>query len=264
MNWWYAKGDQKAGPLDDAAFRMKIQDGTVLPDDLVWNETMATWSRAREVSGLFDEASTPGLPYAGDGNTPNRDLMRLARESLSGRWGLAIGVIVLLALAPQAVAYIPCLGPLVVLAASGALQYGQQRFFLAYARREPADLGLAFSGFKMFGKCFLTFLLVNVFVFLWMLLLIIPGVIKSLSYSMTWFILADNPGIDPMQAIDRSIAMMDGRKWKLFCLSFRFIGWAVLAILTLGIGFLWLAPYMQTAVAHFYDDVKRRVPAVPV
>lgn len=261
MNWWHAKGDQKTGPLDDAAFRVRVQDGTVQPDDLVWNESIPTWMRAGDVPGLFGEAPASTVAYAGDGATPNAELMRFALASLSGRWGLAIAVFVLLALVPQAVAQIPCLGALVVLAIAGVLEYGQKRFFLSYARHEPADLGLAFSGFQMFGKCFLTGLLLSVFVFLWMLLLIVPGIVKSFSYSMTWFILADNPNMDPIEAIDRSRAMMNGRKWKLFCLNLRFLGWSLLAILTVFIGFLWLIPYMQTSIAHFYEDVKGRCPA---
>lgn len=262
MNWWYAKGDQKTGPVDEATFRARIQDGTILPDDLVWNESMATWSRAGNEPGLFDSpVSQAGAPPGGTGDTPNAELMRRALESLSGRWGLAIGVVVLLSLVPQAIAQIPCLGPIAILVVTGAMEYGQRRFFLSYARHEPADLGLAFTGFRNFGRYFLAFLLITVFTLLWMLLLFVPGIIKSYSYSMTWFILADNPGMDPAEAMDRSMAMMDGCKWKLFCLGLRFLGWFLLAILTCGIGLLWVMPYMYTAIAYFYDDVKGRCPA---
>jgi uncharacterized membrane protein len=74
---------------------------------------------------------------------------------------------------------------------------------------------------------------------------------------MTFFVMADNPGIGAIEAIDRSKKMMRGRRWKLFCLYCRFIGWAVLAVIfTLGIGFLWLEPYMRTSIARFYDDLR--------
>jgi uncharacterized membrane protein len=68
--------------------------------------------------------------------------------------------------------------------------------------------------------------------------------------------LADDNSIKAMEAIDKSKKMMDGYKWKYFCLGLRFLGWALLCILTLGIGFLWLMPYMQVSMAKFYDDVK--------
>jgi uncharacterized membrane protein len=97
-----------------------------------------------------------------------------------------------------------------------------------------------------------------------MLLLIVPGIIKGLSYSMTWYVLVDNPDMGINDAIDRSRAMMDGRKWKLFCLQFRFLGWVLLSILTCFIGLLWVIPYMQTSLANFYGDVKGRVPASQV
>jgi uncharacterized membrane protein len=98
--------------------------------------------------------------------------------------------------------------------------------------------------------------LMLVFTLLWMLLLIIPGIIAAISYSLTFYIIADDDTIKPMEAIDKSKQMMDGYKWKYFFLALRFLGWALLCILTLGIGFLWLIPYVQVTFAKFYDDVK--------
>lgn len=89
-----------------------------------------------------------------------------------------------------------------------------------------------------------------------MLLFIIPGIVKSFSYAMTPYILEENPELSANEAIDRSRAMMKGHKFDLFWLYLSFIGWILLSILTLGIGLLWLAPYMQTATAAFYEDVK--------
>ena len=99
-------------------------------------------------------------------------------------------------------------------------------------------------------------LLVGVFTFLWTLLLIIPGIIKSLAYSMTPFILKDYPELSANQAINLSMKMMEGRKFDLFYLYLSFIGWGILALLTLGIGSLWLMPYMYTSMASFYQNVK--------
>lgn len=73
---------------------------------------------------------------------------------------------------------------------------------------------------------------------------------------MTLFIIADEPDISANEAIKKSEAMMKGYKWNYFLLELSFIGWALLAIFTCGIGYLWLTPYMQTTTLHFYLKVK--------
>lgn len=99
-------------------------------------------------------------------------------------------------------------------------------------------------------------LLSAIFVFLWSLLFIIPGIIKIFSYAMTKYILEDYPELTASEAIDRSRAMMRGHKFDLFWLYLSFIGWGFLCLFTAGIGYLWLVPYMETAEAAFYEDVK--------
>ena len=101
-----------------------------------------------------------------------------------------------------------------------------------------------------------TMFLMYLFIFLWSLLLIIPGIVMAFAYSMVPFILEEHPELSAMETIRRSRAMMKGRKFDLFYLLLSFIGWAFLCLLTCGIGFLWLQPYMQAAVASFYEDVK--------
>ena len=99
-------------------------------------------------------------------------------------------------------------------------------------------------------------LLMTILIFLWSLLLIIPGIIKWFSYSKTPFILEENPELGASEAIHRSRMMMRGHKFDLFWLYLSFIGWFFLCILTCGIGFLWLGPYVDTALAAFYEEVK--------
>lgn len=110
--------------------------------------------------------------------------------------------------------------------------------------------------FATYGRNVLGMFLVGLYTLLWMLLFVIPGVIKAFSYAMTPFILADNPELSANQAIDLSRAMMKGRKFDLFWLVLSFMGWILLSILTLGVGLLWVIPYMYTAMASFYEDVK--------
>lgn len=111
-------------------------------------------------------------------------------------------------------------------------------------------------GFKNWGRNVWGTLLMGIFSFLWMLLLIIPGFVKAFAYAMTPFILVDNPELSANQAINLSQKMMKGHKFDFFWLLLSFIGWILLGIVTLGIGFFWLMPYMSTAVAGFYLDVK--------
>lgn len=120
--------------------------------------------------------------------------------------------------------------------------------------------GDLFKHYSIFGKAFLTNLLVRIFTTLWTLLFIIPGVIAAYSYSMTFYILADHPEMSPMDAIQASKEMMKGHKWQLFCLQLSFIGWAILSLFTLGIGYLFLIPYTDQATYAFYRNISGTAP----
>jgi len=139
------------------------------------------------------------------------------------------------------------------------LSYGILVLFLDFARGEKIENSKLFDGYKYgFQRIFTTGLLLLIYTVLWYLLLIIPGIIKSYSYSMTYYILKDNPELKNNAAIEKSMQMMDGHKMDLFLLHLSFIGWAILCLLTMGIGFLFLIPYMYTAQAHFYEDLKKQ------
>ncbi len=203
--------------------------------------------------------------------TENVDLMKMARLSLKGKWGLAVGTFLLYYLiigvfqAPasfspmsglQNFILIPVSGFLTLIIA-GPMALGIAVFSLSLARdEEDVRFEMIFKGFSNFGTSLGAYLLMVLFVFLWTLLLIIPGIIAALSYSMTFFIIADDNTIGCMEAIDKSKAIMKGHKAKLFRMFLRFLGLALLCLLTLGIGFLWLIPFIQVTMAKFYDDVK--------
>lgn len=139
------------------------------------------------------------------------------------------------------------------------LMWGFYTMYLDHIRGEKVGLGNLFQGYskEWFSKSLLTLLLLYVYILLWTLLLIVPGIIKALSYAMTPYVLKDNPNMKSNEAIEESMRLMSGHKAELFLLSLSFIGWALLSLLTLGIGFLWLIPYMQTACAYFYEDLKK-------
>ena len=138
----------------------------------------------------------------------------------------------------------------------GPVEFGLALFFLNIVRNVDAKFENLFSGFKYFINTFALYLLKTIFVWLWTLLLIIPGIIASLSYSMSFYIMNDNPEVGVMEAIKQSKQMMKGNKGTLFVLYLSFIGWFILSILTLGIGLLWLKPYVNTTVANFYENLK--------
>lgn len=187
-----------------------------------------------------------------------------AIESLSGNWGK--GAITLLV--ANLVIYIP-IGIINVITSSddgvGQLWYipmlpliwGMTVFFLGIARGEEMTVGRVFDGFKDFGRIFTTMFLYFLYIILWGMLLVIPGVIKGYSYAMTPYILKDNPEMKNNEAIEKSMEMMNGHKMDLFLLDLSLIGWAVLCLFTLGIGFLFLSSYQDTAHAHFYEDLKK-------
>ena len=138
------------------------------------------------------------------------------------------------------------------------LAWGYITFFLRIIRDENLDYGHLFDGFNQYFRIFLAELLKGIYILLWALLLIIPGLIKEYSYAMTEFILKDNPEMSGEEAICESMRLMQGHKMQLFLRDLSMIGWLILSILTLGIGLLFLMPYNYTAHAHFYEDLKAK------
>ena len=209
----------------------------------------------------------------------NQDYKNSALDALKGSWPESI-VTAIVYFAIAAVCTAPSalqgngsdllwVSPVLVVAASGStillsllflspLQVGYYNTFKRLHREGDTGLvGNLFSqGFGNWGHIVLGQLLMGIFIFLWSLLLIVPGIIKAYSYAMTPYILVDRPELSVRDAIRLSGRMMSGRKLDLFCLHLSFIGWMLLCILTLGIGILFLSPYMMTAQAAFYQDVR--------
>jgi uncharacterized membrane protein len=187
--------------------------------------------------------------------TENTELMADAREALSDKWGLAIGTLVVYWIIVGGINAIPGIGSLASLILSGPFAIGLAIFSLNLSRRKEAKLEQIFDGFQNFGNAVGAYILMVLIVFLWMLLLIVPGIIAAISYSQVFFIIAEDKDIGPMDALKKSRDMMDGYKMKYFEMSLRFLGWGILCLFTLGIGFLWLGPYAQVSYANFHDDI---------
>ena len=152
------------------------------------------------------------------------------------------------------------LGEIAVFVVSAATMYGISRYLLKFVRGGQPVIGEIFGGFtrgaETFGRAVLLQLLIAVFTALWSLLFVIPGIIAAYRYSMAFYIMADNDNISAADALNASKEMMRGHKWELFKLHLSFIGWIILCIITCGIGFIFLSPYMNAAQADFYEYLR--------
>ena len=184
--------------------------------------------------------------------TSNQELMRQARVSLQGNWKLPVLVTLVYLFVFGSVQSL-----LINLLVSGPISLGFAFFYIAIVREhrfETAEFGRAS---QQLLTAFVTYLLVSLFILLWSLLLIIPGIMAALSYAMVFYVLRDQPESRALLAIERSKELMYGNRWKLLYLLLRFLGWFILSIVTLGIGFLWTLPYLQASLVHFYEDLLR-------
>lgn len=189
----------------------------------------------------------------------NSEYRDMAAKAMSGNWipgavATLIYVVVSFLLSAILGENLSFIGSLLLI----PMGWGLTIMFLDVIRGKKPEYITLIEGYKgeNAGRVWGTMLLQSVYVILWTLLLIVPGIVKGYSYAMTSYILRDNPEMKFNAAIEKSMSMMQGHKMQLFLLHLSFIGWAILAILTAGIGYFFLAPYMQTAVAAFYEDVK--------
>ena len=182
-------------------------------------------------------------------------VMRMARESLKGRWGIAVGTFFIYSLIIGALGSTGFLSA-VNLIIAGPFAIGLAIFSLAISREQEAKIEMIFDGFKDFVRGLVAYLWILVLVLLYLLLLIIPGIIKAFAVSMTYFIMVDDPSIGPREAVAKSEEMMYGYKGKLFEMYIYFFLLSLLCLLTLGIGFLFLFPYAYICMAKFYGEIK--------
>lgn len=195
----------------------------------------------------------------------NRDIRAAALSELRGNWTqpvlTTLVYVIVVGAASGLLSMIPGVGSLAAsFLISAPMGFGFAITFLHFMRGIDRDdmVGKPFMCFKEYSRFLGVSALQLVYIILWTLLLIIPGIIKAYSYAMTPYIMHENPQLTAENCIDTSMKMMDGNKGKLFLLDLSFIGWALLCILTFGIGYLWLTPYMQSSRAKFYEELKAR------
>ena len=192
----------------------------------------------------------------------NKEIRAKARADLGGnifdgKWMMALLAALVISLIVGVCAAIPVAGSVGVFIIGGPLMLGLTGYFLRLSRNQDTKIEDVFDSFsEHFLQSFLLYLMTGIFTFLWSLLFVIPGIVKSYAYSMAFYVKRDNPTYDWKQCLDESQRIMRGYKWKLFCLQLSFIGWAIVCVFTFGIGTLWLTPYMNAATANFYESIK--------
>ena len=141
---------------------------------------------------------------------------------------------------------------------AGPLTYGFVRFIRSL-KTSSSEISQLFVGFQeRFKETFIAHVVTTIFIVLWSLLLIVPGIIAAISYTMVYLVLQDNPNLNAFQAIQESKSMMNGNKMRFFGFALSFAGWFILGILTLGIGLLYAVPYYTSAKIEFYEELKTR------
>ena len=218
------------------------------------------------------------------------DYRRIARDRLQGNWALSIGVAAIASILGGLIvgsSFIPQfnfriegqdisnirdllnlisarsisafgLGSLLGLAQfliGGVIEVGFAGYLLKQHNKANFEMHDLFSQFDRFGQGFAQKFLRGLYTFLWSLLFVIPGIVKSYAYAMTPFIMAENPDMSAGEAIEASKQLMEGHKGELFTLDLTFIGWDLLAALSFNIGYLALNPYKNAAHAAFYKDL---------
>ena len=185
------------------------------------------------------------------------ELKEMAKQQIKGNIGMLFVISLIIGAISGAAGAIPPLALAVSIIVTPAFSISIIRVYQELARNgKKPEAKDAFAGFDDFWTGFKALFLVGLFTFLWSLLFIIPGIIKSFSYSQTMMIVAENKGIGAREAINRSKAMMDGRKMDYFVLGLSFIGWGLLCCITLGIASIWVGPYIQATMVNFYNDIK--------
>lgn len=202
-----------------------------------------------------------------------------ARQSLKGEWGKVVGLTFLYFVLSAGInlsieiyasggfinwlnqEYIPPLATIlnaIISVLLIPLSIAIVWFYLDLVREKNTDISQVFTIYtdvKVMLKVIGASIMVGIFTFLWSLLLLIPGIIKGLAYSQTFMLLKDHPEYSVFEAITESRRRMHGYKWKYFLLNLSFIGWGILCVISLGIGFLWLTPYVYTSNATFYQNL---------
>ena len=196
------------------------------------------------------------------------ELKAAAKSQISGKIGILFLITLIIGLiagvAGGILSLIPFGGWIVSIIITPAFSLSIIRVYLNVVNGGQPEARDAFCGFDDFWSAFKVTFLVGLFTFLWSLLFVIPGIIKSYSYSMSLYVLAEIKGKPALECINESKAMTEGHKFDLFVLGLSFLGWALLCVITLGIAAIWVTPYMSATYANAYNLLKPAAPQTPI
>ncbi len=188
------------------------------------------------------------------------ELKSQAKQQIKGKIGILFVITLIIALISGAasfvLSFIPLGGLVSAIIITPAFTLSLIRVYLNVASGIKPTAGDAFCGYDDFWSAFKVTFLTGLFTFLWSLLFIIPGIVKSYAYSMSLYVLAENKGKPALECINESKAMTDGHKMDLFVLGLSFIGWCLLGCITFGIAYIWVLPYMEATYINAYNSLK--------
>ena len=185
-------------------------------------------------------------------------LMRKARTLLEPHWILSIGVCLVCGLMVAIPSELNRYGEIVSFLLAGPLQLGLCFFFLNLIKGKETHFELLFEGFKPLVTVLLSYAIITVLTVVGLVLLVIPGIVVALGFSMTYYIIAEDPEISFQAALEQSWKLTDGYKMELLELNLRFIPWYLLGVLCLIVGVLAVIPWHNTTLALYYEDLKER------
>lgn len=184
-------------------------------------------------------------------------LMQKARTLLATHWVLSIGVCFVYSLVAVP-AELNSYGEMLSFLLAGPLQLGLCFFFLNLVRGEETRFELLFKGFKPLLTVLLCYAIIAALTIVGLILLIVPGIIVALGFSMTYYIIADDPEITFQVALEQSWKLTDGYKMELWVLNLRFIPWYILGLLCLIVGVFAVIPWHNTTLALYYEHLKEQ------
>ena len=195
----------------------------------------------------------------------NNQIMKEAQESLKGKWGISIAACLIAGVITIMITILGGYlinedwgGNLLSLFVTPPIGVGLALFFLNIHSGNKLEINTIFNPFKdVWLNSVLAYFMMIVIILIGFLLFFIPGVIATLMFSQVLYIIAEDNKIDPYNALVKSKKMMEGNKWKLFKIMLIILLLAIVCILTLGIGFIWLAPYQNAVYAKFYNVIKQ-------
>lgn len=184
------------------------------------------------------------------------ELKSAAKEQIKGKIGILFVMFLIIFAIAFVCAFIPLIGGIASFIITPSFSLSLCMVYLKLTKKEEISVGNVFDGFNNTGRALWLNIIVSFFTFLWILLLIVPGIIKQYSYSMSFYILADNPELTAREALSKSKEMMNGHKWDLFVLQLSFFWWSLLVGVTFGIASIYVIPYISATTANFYNSIK--------